>query len=438
MGNTYEEIRNYLDDIPVIDCHEHTRGHCFSPEYREPIFSLTQGYLQSDLISAGATEKEMEILNNQEIETDKKWKIFEPLWKKIENTAYARVTKIIMEKFYGEKEMSLGALKRIAEKLLNLKEEKVYYGILEKAKIKCRLVNILYGHTEVVTEIKKFIDGKFSLPSTDRILIPLIMFHLPVREKTAVENISQIAGWEVNSLEKFLHACYHIFQKMKEKGAVGMKDQSAYERIIRFEDAPTSEAEKLFNRILSNPRNILGFPEAKPLDDFLFHRFLEMAGELKLPVQLHTGHLAGIRNEITKANAIHLTPLLERYKNVRFDLFHGNWPYKGELLFLAKNYPNVSINLCWVHIIDPLYSHQLLSQSLLTVPACKIHGFGGDYGDTPEYSVAHLEIARNTIASVLSELIEKSWMDMEKAKQIARDILFNNPNQFFNLKFPPV
>jgi len=433
MGKIYEELRSFIDTVDVIDCHEHTRGHLFSPEYKEPIFSLIQGYFQSDLISAGATEKEMSILNNQGVKTEEKWKIFEKLWKRIENTGYARVTKIIMEKFYGEEEMTLDAFNRIEEKLLNLKDENVYYGILEKANIKCRLVNILYSHTEITSEIKNFIEGKHSLPSIDKLLIPLIMFHIPVRNKTAIEGIGEILDCNIKNLEQFLEVCFQIFKKMKEKGAIGMKDQSAYGRIINFENVPFSEAEKLFNQIISDPKNSLGWPEVKPLDDFLFHCFLDMAEELQLPVQIHTGHMAGIRGEIAKTNAVHLTPIFEKYRNVKFDIFHGNWPYIGELLFLAKNYPNVSIDLCWVHIIDPLYTHQLLSRALLTVPHSKIHGFGGDYTDIPEYSVAHLEIAKDTISSVLTEFVEKGWMDIEKAKDIIKDILFNNPNEFFNL-----
>jgi len=82
---------------------------------------------------------------------------------------------------------------------------------------------------------------------------------------------------------------------------------------------------------------------------------MEMAEELDLPVQIHTGHMAGIRNEISKTNAVHFTSVLQLHQNVKFDLFHGNWPYMGEILFLAKNYPNVHIDLCWVNIIDPYY-----------------------------------------------------------------------------------
>jgi len=49
--------------------------------------------------------------------------------------------------------------------------------------------------------------------------------------------------------------------------------------------------------------------------------------------------MAGIRNDIAKTNAVHLTPVLELHRDVRFDLFHGNWPYMGEYLYLARTTP---------------------------------------------------------------------------------------------------
>jgi predicted AAA+ superfamily ATPase len=100
---TYEELKDFIFNLPVIDCHEHTMGPKFAPFYKEPIASLIQGYFQSDLLSAGATEKEM------------------------------------------------------------------------------------------------------------KILIPLIMCHLPVRNRIAVESIGEIADTNVNTLEKYLEACRKTF-----------------------------------------------------------------------------------------------------------------------------------------------------------------------------------------------------------------------------------
>jgi hypothetical protein len=181
-----------------------------------------------------------------------------------------------------------------------------------------------------------------------------------------------MANQHITSLDEYLEAVYGVIQKCIEKGGIGFKDQSAYDRQISYDLVPKCEAEKLFNQVLSDPRSSLGWPEHKPLSDFLFHQFMRFARDLDLPVQIHTGHMAGNYNQVAKTNAAYLTSVLELHKGVRFDLFHGNWPYLGDLLFLGKNYPNVALDLCWLHIIDPDYSVELERASNLA--AHKIHG----------------------------------------------------------------
>ena len=98
---------------------------------------------------------------------------------------------------------------------------------------------------------------------------------------------------------------------MKNRAAVAFKDQSAYVRSLTYTLEARDSAEKLFNKCLDDPNNNLGWPEAKPLDDFLFHEYMRFASRLDLPVQIHTGHLAGQRNRVEKANASLLSNVME-------------------------------------------------------------------------------------------------------------------------------
>ncbi|MBN1349692.1 amidohydrolase family protein [candidate division KSB1 bacterium] len=425
----YRRLRNQIEDISVIDCHDHTAGVAYGREWKEPIQSLIEGYFPADFISAGG-EKVLEFLRDPEKPTAEKWPVFEKIWKRTEFTSYARVPKLILKRFYGEDKMTLEALLRIKDKLVKPKDETFYHDTLKTAGIRCRLVNIWI-------DLKKYIRGELTLPEIDRLLVPLPGFHA-IRNFDAIHQITSILDRHVTSLDEYVDCCHTIFAKMKDRGTIGMKDQSAYTRSIRFEPTAKYEAEVLFNKIVHNPRNNLGYPEAKPLDDYLFHCFMRSARDLDLPVQIHTGHMAGNYNDIVKTNAALFTPVLELHRDVKFDLFHGNWPYSGELLYLAKNFPNVHIDLCWVSFIDPVYSASLLSQSLVTVPHCKIHGFGADTGDMPEYIVLHLEISRDVIAYALTDMIQKDWIDEEEAIRIAKDWLFNNPNEFFKLGFDSI
>ncbi len=429
----FTRLREAIEAYPVIDCHEHTIGPRGAPENREPIACLMAGYVISDLLAVvypgfeGARPDLETYLLDQSVPTEEKWPLLERLWRQMEHTAYARVTKRILRDVYGEAELSLAALQRIRGRLLNLRDPAVYRSVLDRAGIRCRLVDIW-------PDMKAFITGRQELYERDRLLISLPAFHA-VRTWQNVWDLAQVVDRSVTSLDQYLEVCFEIIRRMKERGAIGLKDQSAYSRTLAYENPPRADAERLFNAMMADPRGALGWPEAKPLGDWLFHRFLEMARELDLPVQLHTGHMAGIRNEIAKTNAVLLTPVLELHRDVRFDLFHGNWPYMGEYLYLGKNYPNVRLDLCWLHIIDPVYARNLLREGLGAVPHAKFHAFGGDYGDDILHAAAHLAIARDVVAAALADQVEEGWIEEGEALRIAADWLFNNPNEFFRLGF---
>ena len=112
--------------------------------------------------------------------------------------------------------------------------------------------------------------------------------------------------------------------------------------------------------------------------------------------------------------------MLELHRDVRFDLFHANWPYSGELLYLGKNYPNVAIDFCWANIIDPVYCQNMFKQALSCVPHGKIHGYGSDFGGTPDRAWAHASIARDNIAIALSDMVEIDYLGLDDAKEVAR------------------
>jgi predicted TIM-barrel fold metal-dependent hydrolase len=159
---------------------------------------------------------------------------------------------------------------------------------------------------------------------------------------------------------------------------------------------------------------------------------MRRAASYDLPVQLHTGHMAGIRNDIVKTNASHLIPSIEMHENVQFDLFHGNWPYMDEYLYMGKNYPNVYLNLCWAQSIDPLYCVELMKRAVMTVPHNKLFAFGGDTGMI-EWVAGYLSLAKDNVAIALSELSSGGWMSIDEAKQLGLDWFFNNPNEFYKL-----
>ena len=429
----FDRLYTSIRAMPVIDCHEHLTGPEARPPYKEPIASLIHGYVFSDLQSAayGIPDRDLNRLADQEVPTDEKWPLFQRVWCATEHTAYARVTKLVLKEVYGVDELTREALDRVAEKLGD-QDEAAYFRAIDEAGIEAMLVDVLGW---LPKGLGSYIDGDKTFPAKWRLMISLPSAHPTFLNAETIVRVGSLADQHITSLDEYLEAVYEVFQRCVARGAVGIKDQSAYTRIVSYDLVPRADAERLFNVVLGDPRNSLGWPESKPLNDYLFHAYMRFARELNLPVQLHTGHMAGIRNRVDKTNAAYLTSVLELHRDVHFDLFHGNWPYMGDLLYLGKNYPNVALDLCWLHIIDPDYASELMERAVLTMPHSKVHAFGGDYGDVPEFVAGHLQIARENVAGTMARLVQHGWLEEEQALSLAADWLFNNPNEFFKLGF---
>jgi len=442
-NHIYQRLLDQINPLPVVDTHEHMRilDGQIGTIYQEPIQALVVGYLSVDFLSAGAMPGEIELMQDPTVSTDAKWPLFQRFWRSCQHTAYARVTKIVLRQQYGIQQLDRASLDRVAEKL-SVQSPQKKLEVLKQANIKAVISDWLFPHpTQRQLRyysnpvLKQFLTG--SIPA-----LPLVRntFNLPyfheIRTREFIDFMSSLAQNNITSLQDYEESLFIILQHARDRGVVAIKDQSAYRRPIDFSFPTRAEAESLFNRFLSDARAQLAWPEARPLDDFLFQQSMRFARELNLPVQIHTGLVTGLRNQVDKANASLLAPTLEAHRQVNFDLFHGNWPYMGDLLFLAKSYPNVSINLCWLYMIDPIYARELLKRAVMTVPHGKIFGFGGDYWDAPEFSVAHLELAKQIMADALGDLLEEKWIEEEQALALAMDWLYNNPNRFYNLGLP--
>jgi hypothetical protein len=425
----YDDLRAYLETVPLVDCHDHSNSDGGFKDV-DPIHAIQLGYFFSDLLSA-SSEAEMAFVMDGAISVEERWPRFEKIWKRTCHTGYAQVVRRSLKHFYGVEEITLAALQAIAPQRLDFADPAVCARVLDEANIAVRL-------TDNWPDTRKILDGSYVMPPRAKLMIPLPGYH-NICSADEVQKIGALVGRTVTSLGEYLEACRAIFDGFQRYGAVGFKDQCAYSRSLDFGNPTFAEAEAVFNWLMADPRRRVSYPDGnKALDDFLFHSFLRMARDMGMPVQMHTGHMAGIRNEITKTNAVLLTPVIELHRDVRFDLFHANWPYGGEWLYLCKNYPNVSLDFCWANIIDPVYCQQLFKQALSSVPHGKIHGYGTDMGNQLDRAWAHAAIARDNIAIALSEMVEMDYLNLDDAKQVAHDWLFGNANAFFGLELAGV
>jgi uncharacterized protein len=247
-----------------------------------------------------------------------------------------------------------------------------------------------------------------------------------------LERLEKLAGRAVSTLAGCAEALRASLDAQKRRGVVAMKVPFAYERDLDFADVPASDAERAFARLRSGELPELPWGDRILLSNYLLRREVEACIDLDLTVAIHTGYQAGLGNDIRNARATLLWPLLKDYPQARFDLFHGSFPYVEDMTVFGKYFPNVALNMCWMHIMSPVVARRALDQWLDAVPVTKIFAFGGDYL-VVEKVYGHLQLARADVAEVLAAKVESGRMRTGEALRVARLLFHDNPRNWYKL-----
>ena len=439
----FEELRGELEKITLIDTHEHFILEEERLDLPLDLFYLFPHYASSDLISSGMPHSLLAEIRSDELTLEEKWQKFEPYWLRIKNTAYAKVLKIIAQDLFEVEDINEKTYRTLSERISSSNKKGWYNKILkEKANIEYCIVNYLgkgkiYAPPSRIEDKLDSLDQKLNMsipPLGLEMLKPMGVFDGLV----GIWNLKQIRRLEreyninIHTLDDLFKVLDSSFERRIKEGIVGVKTVLAYNRIIRYERTTKYQAEQVFNRIFDHLGEGISWKEARPLQDFLMHQVIQRAVEAKLSIQIHTGLQEGSGNIITNSNPTHLINLFIQYPQAQFDIFHASYPYTGELTTLAKNFPNVYADLCWMHIISPYAARRILSEWIETLPSNKIFGFGGDYLIV-EGAYAHAQIARDNITRVLAEKVEEDYFSLPEALDFARKILRDNPAEVFNL-----
>jgi uncharacterized protein len=420
-----ERIEEYVDSLAVFDTHEHL----FNPEaLRETYFLdftlMLHQNMYDDLVSSGMPNSVYNKLFNQPLEASEKWKIIEPYWNKSFNTSSSRVMLLAIKELYGIDTLNISSVDTLSSKI-----KKAYSGDWFNHVIKdlCKIDNLLQESDYVGTDrayvnyTEKFSDW------------------ITVTEKYRIDSIAVAFMEPIDNLEDYIRSMSLAFEAAVKKGMVAVKVNVAYNRTLDFGKVTPEVARKVFNQIKKGDEsNKLSPMEAKPLQDFMLRKLIEMAGRYHLPVTFHTGLQAGQGNIIENSNPALLANLFLDYPDIKFILYHGSYPFGGILSTLAKNFPNVYLDMSWVYSISPSYAKSFLNEWLETVPVSKIMAFGGDQRCV-ENTYGQLMIAKHVISEVLSDRIFEGYITEYEAKKIARMILHDNGIQIYNLeKVKPV
>lgn len=420
-------IRTALDEMRWVDHHDHVGEQFHEPPITEmdlPYF-LTHTYLNGDLISAGISadffaEEKWTYLKEGRDETEARWEELLPYLGPVRSTIYYRYLLIALRELYdwqGE-EVDEGDWRALSDRIReeSRKGPEWALSIVDRMGIEKILLDAGWWSLESIPAMHG--DPHFAqIVRMD----PLIMGEM--------EFVEKLAGGPVHSFARYVQTLDEAFEHAVRDGAVGVKSGLAYQRSLYYERVPLSEAERIWTKGLNN----VSARERKAFQDAMMHAVCERCALYRLPFQIHSGIQAGNFNTLANANPLHLTNLFQTYPDVRFDLFHGGYPFTGEAGLMAKYFPNVYVNGCWLTHISPAAYKRALDEWIEIVPGNKIFAWGGDHRII-DHSYASLLLAKDLIAEVLARKVANGYFSERVALQLAERIVGQNVWQVYGFE----
>jgi hypothetical protein len=417
------EIHDFVMQHPLFSHHDH---HCHFREFEDKRLEYDEtsllSYAEADLETAAGPGDHQQPTPRERITA---------YWPRIATTGYGRAVTLGCRALFGldYSPVNFNAITEALQSAFNGKTPaEVYnYFVKEKAGVKWVLQ-----------------DGYFAPVNTDLLQDTMYPDYyrfawrmdtlFAIDDAAPVELLERRTGTAINALDDLVSAMNVNINAFRNTGKLAaFKLGIAYLRDLVIEDPARREAELVFDRIRSRENGgTADGMNTRPLSDFMIHRLLQRASDEDIPVQIHTGYLAGNWGALGGTKALHLIPVFEKYRRVRFDIFHASWPWTSELGAIAKSYPNVYPDMCWVWAMNPTESERTLGEWLDGVPFNKIFAFGADT-DLPWCEAGYSIQARLGIARVLEEKIRKGFFSKATAEEVVSAIMLRNGEEFYGV-----
>lgn len=422
--STYHKIKKYVDQIKVVDTHEHQRVPYNDTTY---VFFNMISYLYDDLTSLGVQNVNIQPVRH--IDTDSVWAIYEKAYNYCRTTSYHAQMMYTLRILYGYNKMYLikDDAKPVFEKMRNnyFKNYGQWFDeVFARTGFETMFLdqywdqfntNIDKRYYKLVVRCDDLIIKTSEAAEKKEILLP-----------DEIINKMNLKVKGLNDLNTYLKVVDAVLSYFKKEGAVCIKSALAYGRTLEFDEIGYETA----NAIYTKKAN-LSQSEKQQLENYTFHYIIEKSVILDLPVQIHTGYLAGHSGVLDNGQPMKLFPVFKKYPKAKFVLFHGGYPYTSEFVAIAKAFPNVYLDLVWLPQISRSAAIRTLHEILDCVPYNKIC-WGGDVM-TIDDAVGALELGKEIVATVLSERIEKGWISEDVSYIVAKCIFRENAIALYNL-----
>ncbi|MDA0336236.1 MAG: amidohydrolase family protein [bacterium] len=422
------DLSLHIQSQALADTHEHLRK---EKEWVEEgpadvLCDLFANYVPADLISAGATAKDVQNLTDPASGSiNARFSAIRPAWSAIRHTGYGEAVHILADEVYGlgpDWDLAWGSGS----------------GGLDSAQAQLAAWRQPGGRLQLLQQtggIDHCQTDDFCWPChTDASGPDFFFYDINWADfcngQISPEKLAAETGVTVTDLASLGRAMASIFTRHGAR-AIAVKAQHAYSRTLSWQERSDAEAAAALETTLRG--GTVDEATRLLLGDWCWARGVELAIEHDLPFKLHTGYYAGTdRMPVHRIQAGNLCPLLAKYLDCRFVLMHIAYPYSQELVALTKHYRNVYADLCWAWSIDPYSGMDFVRRFLHTAPANKLFAFGGDTS-WPTSAVAYAIQARRWLTRALEAETNDGLLTERQAIALATRLMHTNQYECFRI-----
>ena len=402
-GHEFESVRKALDEIPIIDTHEH-----YGDAWNAPATTLYTIFRQSYVDWTGHEE-------DLEDTPDSLAQWLHSAW----DNSY---TVSLMRGFRRLYRLEQRELLDIPFADLANKVHAAYrdpgwaLSVLREAGIQHTIVDPLptpgYLHRE---------------PS----------FHLALRSHMLVHGYDRAARdhggdspfeyaakfrHNISTFDDYLGYVSFWVDEHKKKGAVAIKSALAYERDIDVQPATYDEAARIFDSGTKDP------DLQKRFGDFILNLLAQKAAEHDLVFQIH----AGLALQAT-SHPRRLMWLLDNNPDTTFDLFHAGYPWMDDVLAMASERPNLLVDTCWLPIISPSAAVRFYSEYPEVAYRTDTLLWGGDNWHAEETYGAALTF-KDCLAKAVADKVEGGYWTRREGLRFAEGVMWRAAEKWFEIE----
>ena len=409
-----QRLLDHMQGLRTVDCHSHT---ALSTEYAAQelgLFNL-MAYFARDI---GGIREQGLVPPPADGTDESRWQELKAILARSRNVSYWRHNVVMYQELFGLE----------GDDLTDENWRGVHQAIQDNTRQPDWYRHVTEDVCQVRTQVKNIPWFEDWEPQYFTAILRMESALVLYQEKERGE-LSQATGMDIVDLKTAKRALVALTSRYQSRGAVGIKLAHAYRRTLASDPVPEADAERLFARAVGG--DDLTPADKKAIEDHLIYFLADVAGQDDLVFQIHTGVQSnwGI---IPHSDPLHLIPLLNAFRKVKFDLFHAGYPYSREIGMLGKHYPNVWLNMAWMYVITMAGSRECLPEWIDLVPGYRLLGFGSDVR-YPEFVYAHLLMARSCLADVLADKVERDFLSEDAAVALAEQMLHDNGVELYRL-----